>query len=332
MAKILTVVGATGIQGGSVVAAALKDKIYKVRGITRNVNSDAAKALKAKGVEVVAADVNDVDSIVKAFEGSTAIYALTNFFEPFLTADAEEAIKVEELQGTNLAKAALKTMSLEHYVWSTLPDTKRITDGEIEVPHFAAKSRVNTFIKKHEELAKKTTLFFVASYASNILSPVFKPIEVPAANLNIQLHPVGPSTPHTLLGSPTNIGLFVLAVLHQPSLTLSPSTPAVLAATEILSYAKYLELWGKVAGKRTAYVQTTLGDTEKVWGKWASEIGAMSLFWEKAGSRAWEASGGERTIGRVELGLRVKGEEGANVDAEEGMLVGTEEVWRGMEW
>ena len=73
MSKILTVVGATGAQGGSVVASALKSGYYKVRGVTRNVESAAAKALTAKGVEMVTADTNDVASLVKAFEVSSFI-------------------------------------------------------------------------------------------------------------------------------------------------------------------------------------------------------------------------------------------------------------------
>jgi uncharacterized protein YbjT (DUF2867 family) len=73
MAPILTVIGATGAQGGSVVNQALKDGKYKVRAITRNVNSDKAKALASRGMEVVAADVNDEQSLTKAFEVSIAI-------------------------------------------------------------------------------------------------------------------------------------------------------------------------------------------------------------------------------------------------------------------
>lgn len=68
MAKLITVLGATGVQGGSVVASCLKSGDYKVRGVTRNVESAASKALIAKGVEMVKADVNDEASLVKAFE------------------------------------------------------------------------------------------------------------------------------------------------------------------------------------------------------------------------------------------------------------------------
>lgn len=77
MSKLITVVGATGAQGGSVVASALKSGNYKVRGITRNINSEAAKALTAQGVEMVSADANDEASLVKAFKVRQANIRIT---------------------------------------------------------------------------------------------------------------------------------------------------------------------------------------------------------------------------------------------------------------
>ena len=71
MVPILTVVGATGAQGGSVVDAALKAGVYKVRAITRNTSSEKAKALAARGVEVVKADLDDLASLVGAFQVSS---------------------------------------------------------------------------------------------------------------------------------------------------------------------------------------------------------------------------------------------------------------------
>src|SRR4051812_26462249 len=67
--KIIAVVGATGAQGGGVVRAVLADKNseFAVRAITRDVNSEKAKALAAMGAEVVAGDIDDVESLTKAF-------------------------------------------------------------------------------------------------------------------------------------------------------------------------------------------------------------------------------------------------------------------------
>lgn len=57
MAEVLTVFGATGNQGGSVIKRVLEhqqlSKRYKIRGITRDVSKPAAKELVSKGVEMV---------------------------------------------------------------------------------------------------------------------------------------------------------------------------------------------------------------------------------------------------------------------------------------
>jgi uncharacterized protein YbjT (DUF2867 family) len=68
MSPILTVMGATGAQGKSVVAHALKVGVYRVRAITRSTTSEKVQALIAQGVEVVSADVNNEASLIKAFE------------------------------------------------------------------------------------------------------------------------------------------------------------------------------------------------------------------------------------------------------------------------
>lgn len=56
MSKILTVFGATGNQGGSVIEHVLADstlsKSFKIRGITRDVSKPAAQALIQQGVEM----------------------------------------------------------------------------------------------------------------------------------------------------------------------------------------------------------------------------------------------------------------------------------------
>lgn len=68
MSKTIAVTGATGKQGGSVVSALLENKQWKVRAITRNPHGESAKAMAAKGVEVVGANFDDDASLVKAFE------------------------------------------------------------------------------------------------------------------------------------------------------------------------------------------------------------------------------------------------------------------------
>jgi uncharacterized protein YbjT (DUF2867 family) len=83
MSKLIVVVGATGGQGGSVAKYFLSDPEYIVRGVTRNPEGQKAHDLKALGVEIVKADVGDVESLEKAFEGAYAIFAVTDYYETF---------------------------------------------------------------------------------------------------------------------------------------------------------------------------------------------------------------------------------------------------------
>jgi len=126
--KIIAVAGATGMQGGGLVRAILKDadSEFAVRALTRDVNSDKAKALATAGAEVVAADVDDAASIQKAFAGAYGAYCVTFFWEHFSPE--------KELQhATNMAHAA-KDNGLTHVIWSTFEDTRKWIPLTDDVP------------------------------------------------------------------------------------------------------------------------------------------------------------------------------------------------------
>lgn len=183
MAKIIAVVGATGAQGSSIVKAFLNNAEYKVRGITRNPKSSAAQSLAALDIEVVQGDLNDEQSLQVAFSGAYAIFAVTNFFEPFFNgggtpAAAKAAMEIEYTQATNMAKAASITEDLQHYLWSTLPNSRKLSHGAHVVPHFDAKSRADEFIKQDKALLAKTTFLWIPFYDSNLyyfpnLTPIY---------------------------------------------------------------------------------------------------------------------------------------------------------------
>lgn len=203
MSKIVTVVGATGVQGGSVVRALLENPEYSIRAITRNAKSDAAQALAARGIEVVEGDINNVESLRAAFAGSYAIFAVTNFFETIPTLGVEKSMEIETRLGTNLADAADMTESLVHYVWSTLPNSRKNTDGKIVVPYYESKNQVDHHIKANPSLLRKTTFLWIGWYAGNMNYPWFKPSEVHTADgskLYMQMLGVPPSVRIPLLG------------------------------------------------------------------------------------------------------------------------------------
>lgn len=82
MSKIITVFGATGNQGGSVIASiqgnSKLSSEYKIRGVTRDPSKPKGQALAEKGVELVKADLSDKESVKKAIEGSHTVFAVTN--------------------------------------------------------------------------------------------------------------------------------------------------------------------------------------------------------------------------------------------------------------
>lgn len=178
MSKLVVVVGATGGQGGGVVSAFLEDPTFKVRGITRNVESSKAKELTAKGVEMVQADINDQASLDRAFQGAHVIFAVTDYYEHFFKHGKDVAMETETRYGTNLAKAAAKISTLERYIWSTLPLTSALSQGKAIAPHFESKGRVDAFIKQHlPELYEKTVFCIFTIFAENLTAyPIFKPV------------------------------------------------------------------------------------------------------------------------------------------------------------
>ncbi|KAJ7589830.1 hypothetical protein C8J56DRAFT_859398 [Mycena floridula] len=129
--KLITVFCATGKQGGGAINLLTQDGTYAVRAVTRNPGSDAAKAIAAKGVEVVKADLNDRDSVFAAVKGSYGVVGITDFW----TADGNE-----EQQGYNIVDAA-KAANVKHMAWSTL------YHSELKVPHWETKANVDDYLK-----------------------------------------------------------------------------------------------------------------------------------------------------------------------------------------
>lgn len=168
--KIIAVFGATGAQGGGLVRSILEDKNseFTVRALTRDINSDKAKALAELGAEVVQVDIDNYDSIKSAFNGCYGAYAVTFFWEHF-------SPEKEKEEAHSIALAA-KEQGLEHVIWSTLEDTRNyipLDDDRMptlmekyKVPHFDAKGESN-----HEftDAGVPTTFLLTSFYWDNLI-------------------------------------------------------------------------------------------------------------------------------------------------------------------
>ncbi|KAJ5760455.1 hypothetical protein N7520_007611 [Penicillium odoratum] len=289
--KLIVVVGATGGQGNSVVDAFLEDDEYRVRGVTRNTQSPKAQALTKKGVEMVAGDAHNEQSLSRAFVGAYAIFSMTDFFEPFAKSGPQKAIDIEVEQGVNIARAAAGTAGLQHFLWSTLPHAGELTKGKFIVPHFEAKNRVDDFIKTDKKILAKTTFLWFGFYAENLFYPIFTPTYVKSAGKYIQLSTADPSTPIWSLGDHrTNVGIFIRAIVKNP-----PNT----GGTFIRCFAElhpslddYLAAWGRASGLApspgsTMVVKISLDEYSKLWPGWGEEMGLMMDLWGVLKYNSW---------------------------------------------
>lgn len=302
--KIVTIVGATGAQGKGVIKAFINNPAYHIRAITRNTSSSAAQALASQGLEVVAADVNDLSSLKSAFARSNIIFGVTNFFEPFMAHNSpEKAMEVEYQQGVNLALAAASTLdTLEHYIWSTLPDSKAISNGQFLVPHFAAKARIDDYIRTQQpDLLAKTTFFWVTFYHSNLQFPIFTPYYIPTAGKYLQFASYSPETPITYIGDVTkNITPFIKAVVEKTK----GEGQAVRVEVGTLPAEKFLSTWAEAKGVQAKFVRISGKDYREIWPLWGEEMGVMMEFWDAFTDKSWSVSvDGQKLVTRKELGI-----------------------------
>jgi len=168
--KIIAVVGATGAQGGGLVRAISKDAggEFLARALTRDVNSEKARELADLGAEVVAADVDDEESLERAFEGAYGAYCVTFFWAHF-------SPQREIFEATAMARAA-KQAGLQHVIWSTLEDTRQwvpLSDDRMptlmdkyKVPHFDGKGEANQVFS---DLGVPTTFLLTSFYWDNLI-------------------------------------------------------------------------------------------------------------------------------------------------------------------
>lgn len=168
--KIIAVVGATGAQGGGLVRAILRDPAggFAARAITRDVHSAKAQELAQLGAEVVAANVDDPESLKQAFAGAYGAYCVTFFWDHF-------SPEKEQAEARAMVEAA-RQANLQHVIWSTLEDTRQwvpLSDdrmptlmGKYKVPHFDSKGESNQLFT---DAGVPTTFLLTSFYWDNLI-------------------------------------------------------------------------------------------------------------------------------------------------------------------
>ncbi len=148
------VTGATGQQGGAVVRALIA-RGHRVKAISRRPDSEGAKRLDAAGVEVVAGDLDDATSVVKAASGIDTMFLMGSSYEA--------GTEAETRQGITVADAA-KAAGIGHLIYSSVADA----DKKTGIPHFDSKY----LIEKHiAGLGIPYTISAPVAFMENTVAP-----------------------------------------------------------------------------------------------------------------------------------------------------------------
>lgn len=268
MSRLVVVVGITGNQGGSVADSFLADTSWRVRAITRDPSKPTAQDWAARGVELVAADQDDVESLANAFTGAHAIFAMTDYWaplsEPSVRATAAErgitaeqqCAAVETQRGTNMAVAAAAPEvqeTLGRFVYSSLPGATRLSGGKYaKVWHFDSKAAVEEFVRHDPAmvsagLSRKSSFVHVGVYVDNWRRSPLEIVKDPESEgyYRVQVSDGREELPFIWTRRDTGPLVKKLVEEVQPGARL-------LGVSEMASYRQYLSTWARVVGKELA--------------------------------------------------------------------------------
>lgn len=254
--KLIVVIGATGLQGGSVARLFASKPGWRVRGITRNPDKQSNAALRDLGIEIVAGDLEDPASLDKAFEGANVIFANTDFWqwlnEPSTYATAAEtgrkpnqvAYDREVQQGKNTVDVAAKHAShLDLFIWSTLSDTKKWSKGEFTWNlHFDSKAAIDQYLKDTQpSLAAKTSYVQIGMYVQNWKgNAALRPQKQADGTFIMNMPKAWETKPAPLVDPSHDTGLFVEALVN------APARSKMLGFCKQFAYGDFWRLWARV--------------------------------------------------------------------------------------
>ncbi|KFV02719.1 NmrA-like family domain-containing protein 1, partial [Tauraco erythrolophus] len=251
-----------GAQGGSVARALLDDGTFKVRAVTRDPAKKEANELKQRGAEIVKADQDDEPSLELALAGAYGAFVVTNFWD-HLSKEREIA------QGKRLADLS-KRLGLRHVVYSGLENVKKLTGGQLEVPHFDSKGEVEEYF---QDIGVPTTIIRLPCYFENFLS-FFKPQKVPQGDTFTLALPME-DTPMDGMAV-QDFGPVVVSLLKSPEAYIGQ---VIGLSTGKLTEAEYAAVFSQQTGKTVKASKLSPADFEKRGTPGAKEMANMFRFY-----------------------------------------------------
>ncbi len=254
----ILVTGATGRQGGATVRSLLRASMA-VRALSRSPAKPAAQALATSGVEVVAGDLEDVPSLVRAMSGVRGVFSVQNWWETGTSREIQ--------QGKNVADAA-KRARVPHLVYSSVGGADRGT----EITHWKTKWRIEGHIC---ELGIPATILRPVTFMETYYAPA-----VEKALLGGKLvDPIRADKRCQLIAS-DDIGEWAALAFRRPDAFIGK---ALEIAGDELTNPQIAAAFSRVMGRRVRFRRLPLFLTRIVLGK---EFHEMFKWFNEEGYRA----------------------------------------------
>jgi uncharacterized protein YbjT (DUF2867 family) len=234
---LITVVGASGKQGRSVVDSLASSGSYQVRALTRRLDTVLAQQWRDAGVDVRAFSLQPgmQRELTEVLRGSYGAFLMTpNIFPP---ADYELALGREE------ADAALAA-GVQHVVFSSLENVEKRSAGRKWAPHFTNKALVEEYIRG---LPVTSSFVYMAFFYSNIME--FFPPQPTGDGLTFSLY-LPHHAPMPFVDPMTAAGPAVVEIFTHPQQYAGASLPVI---GKILSGDDMAATFERVTGIHAVY-------------------------------------------------------------------------------
>lgn len=234
---LITIVGVLGKQGRSVANTLLQSGSYRVRGITRRIDSPEALTLAKQGAELVSIplDLGYKNEFVKAFHGSACVFMLTPGIIPPANHETE--------LGKQLADAAAEA-GVQHIIFSSLENVDSITKGKKFAPHFTDKAKIEAYIRT---LPVTSSFIYMAFFYTNLVE--FYPPYMKGDTLIFPIYlPIDFRAP--FVDPLTATGPAVLEILSNSNQYAGKSLPVI---GDMISPREMVDTFMRVTGKKAAY-------------------------------------------------------------------------------
>ncbi|KAJ5738140.1 hypothetical protein N7493_001295 [Penicillium malachiteum] len=250
---LITVYGATGNQGGSVARSLLRNPSFRVRGITRNVDSKASQLLKALGTEMVQGDGFDQGSMEAAFSGAWGAFVNMNSDDKIFTnPDGPTEFDMGKIVVDAAAKGGVETL-----VFSSGPPCTEMTKGKVSMKAMDMKYRIEQYARGLGVFKTITPInpgWFMENFLFEEVAPIFGGfpyVEDGEGFLTFRVPRWGGKENVPFLSVVEDFGDIVQGIFLQPQRW---NGHVVHGLSDIRSFDELVDDFARVTGKKARYL------------------------------------------------------------------------------